>query len=78
MPYVGVIVERRKRSPLVFKETDVKRAIRACRKGGVDVGGVEVDPKTGVIRILDKTGQSVTTNPLDDWIAKKVKDARQA
>lgn len=40
---------RADRKPLSFKETDVARAIRSVRQGGVEVTTVTINPRTGEI-----------------------------
>jgi hypothetical protein len=35
-----------------FKDRDIKRVIRAARAAGLDPTSVEVDPKTGKIKVM--------------------------
>ena len=48
------------RGPRIFKQKDIQRAIRAATAAGLQVSGVKIDPKTGVIEVV--TGAS----PLQD------------
>ena len=60
-----------------FKQSDVTRAVRSARAAGLSVGGVEVVTKDGTtIRILSKDTAEHGSNDLDNWIAKRGKDAR--
>ena len=62
-----------------FKQRDVTRAVRSVRAAGLAVGGVEVVTKDGTtIRILSKDTAEHGGNDLDNWIAKRGKDARPA
>jgi hypothetical protein len=62
-----------------FKQRDVTRAVRSARAAGLAVGGVEVVTKDGTtIRILSKDTAEHGGNDLDNWIAKRGKDARPA
>jgi hypothetical protein len=40
-----------------FKNTDVKRVIRASQMAGIEIGAVEVDPHTGKITIISSKPQ---------------------
>jgi len=35
-----------------FRDRDVKRVIKASRAAGVEIDAIEVEPKTGLIRII--------------------------
>jgi hypothetical protein len=53
---------------LPFKEADIIRAVKGARRGGMDLGRVEIDPSTGRI-ILVAAGKAETpTNDLDRWL----------
>jgi len=57
----------------------VTRAVRSVQAAGVSIGGVEVVTKDGTtIRILSKDTAEHGGNDLDNWIAKRGKDARPA
>jgi hypothetical protein len=59
-----------------FKLRDVTRAVRSARAAGLAVGGIEVVTKDGTtIRILSKDTAEHGGNDLDNWIAKRGKDA---
>ena len=66
-----VLRARKQRGPLSFKETDVKRAIRSVIEAGLQVAGVEINPKTGSIMVhAGKPGElpveADEPNPWDD------------
>jgi hypothetical protein len=62
-----------------FKQRDVTRAVRSAQAAGVTIGGVEVVTKDGTtIRILSKDPAEHGGNDLDNWAAKRGKDARPA
>jgi len=66
------------RSP-PYKQRDVTRAVRSVRAAGLAVGVVEVVTKDGTtIRILSKDTAEHGGNDVDNWIAKRGKDARPA
>ena len=60
-----------------FRESDVKRAVKAARGAGVIVGVVEVTPD-GTIRILSGSGEAnaAPASPFDRW--KALRDASNA
>lgn len=51
-----------------FRESDVKRAVKAARGAGVTVGAVEVTPN-GTIRIVSASGEAdaAPASPFDRW-----------
>ena len=51
--------------PLRFKQSEVERCIRAMRAMNVPIGGVEMDPHTGKIKITTATEQ--TTRTENEW-----------
>jgi hypothetical protein len=69
------------RRPATFRQCDVTKAVKAVVAAGVDIARVEID-KAGKIIIIteDTTDQPghAGSNDLDNWIAKRAKDARQA
>jgi hypothetical protein len=53
--------------PLSFKETDVKRAIKSALKAGLQVAGVEINPKTGSIMVhTGKPGELLAEDEDDE------------
>jgi hypothetical protein len=69
------------RAPSTFRQQDVTRAIKAVSAAGVNIARVEID-KAGKIIIItggttEQPGQA-SGNDLDNWIAKRAQDARQA
>ena len=70
--------KRRRRGPSKFKKTAVMRAVRATLDIGLPVAGVEVDPQGKIRVIVGQSGKEASGNELDQWIAKREKDAHQA
>jgi hypothetical protein len=69
------------RRPAAFRQSDLTRAVKAVTAAGGGIARVEID-KAGKIIIItgettDQPGQA-SGNDLDNWIAKRAKDARQA
>jgi len=58
-----------------FRQSDLKRALRAANCAGLEVKSFEIDPTTGKIMITTTAGTVTQTpsNALDDWLAS---DAR--
>ena len=78
---MGFPVAAMPRAPSTFRQQDVTRAIKAATAAGVGIARVEID-KAGKIIIItgettDQPGQA-SGNDLDNWIAKRAKNARQA
>ena len=49
-----------------FKQSDVKRALKAARDGGLDVGRVEIDAEGKIVLVAN--AQAIeSTSPLDKW-----------
>jgi hypothetical protein len=61
-----------------FKDRDVQRVIKAARSAGLDPVAVEVDPKTGRIKVTTGKPSEAHGGDLDKWMAKRGKDARPA
>lgn len=59
------------RSRCSFRETDVRRAVKAARSSGIDIAGVEIEPATGKITIMtaSKCGAEKITD-LDRWVTE--------
>jgi hypothetical protein len=57
--------------PKTFRQSDLRRAIRAARGAGLEVKHVEIDPTTGKIIITTTAGAApqASTNTLDKWLA---------
>jgi hypothetical protein len=60
---------------VLFREADVKRAVKGAKAGGLDVGRVEIDAQ-GRIVILARGTQPETSNEVDEWFKRQ--DARKA
>jgi hypothetical protein len=60
--------------PCAFKESDVKRAVKAALAAGLDVAGVRFTKDGGFTVIAGKPGASesekIGGNEVEDWIAK--------
>ena len=61
--------------PLIFKQSDVERCIRAARSMGVPIGKIEVDPHTGKIAITPGTPDN-NRNEWDDDSGKAATEVR--
>ena len=69
------------RAPSTFKRQDVTRAVKAVAAAGVGIARVEIDKAGKIIIITGETTDQpaqASGNDLDNWIAKRAKDARQA
>jgi hypothetical protein len=69
------------RRPSAFRQSDLTRAVKAVIAADVGIARVEID-KAGKIIIItgettDQPGQA-SGNDLDNWIAKRAKDAHPA
>jgi hypothetical protein len=58
-----------------FKNSEVKRVIKAARAAGLNPTGVEVRVKEGVIRVFGNDESTIkpsvaSGSDLDDWMAK--------
>ena len=75
-------LERRQRGFSRYKRSETTRLLRSVADVGLTVRGLEVDPVTGVLRVLvggPDTGAKPQGDDLDAWIEqKKEKDARPA
>jgi hypothetical protein len=60
------------RSPCLFRETDVRRAVKAARSSGIEIAKLEIEPVTGKISITSSSGSSeaMKITDLDSWMAK--------
>ena len=63
----------RNRSPLLFKQSDVSRACRGVQELGMDIGRVDIDPRTGVISVIPTTQQGASDKESRDEIVAKLK-----
>jgi hypothetical protein len=53
------------RSPCSFRETDVRRAIKATRSSGIEIARVEID-KNGKIVVVTAKAVDQASRPSDD------------
>jgi hypothetical protein len=53
--------------PHKFKDRDIQRVVKAARSAGLDPVAVEVDPKTGRIKVMGRKGEA--TSPQNPWDA---------
>jgi hypothetical protein len=53
------------------------RALKAASAAGLQVRSYRVDPQTGAIDVVTDDGpaQDSNANPLDNWIAKRARQA---
>jgi hypothetical protein len=65
--YTGSIMSRR---TAPFRQTDLTRALKAARAGGLDVVKTEIDTATGRIVLFHST-QGPAGLPFDEWKAKR-------
>jgi ABC-type uncharacterized transport system substrate-binding protein len=65
-------MDRVSRRAAIPTEAQIRRAIKAAKKAGLEVGAVEIDNSTGGIKVVPKYDNEpdVTTTDLDNWIAK--------
>jgi hypothetical protein len=61
----------RPRSQLSFKRSDVTRAVRAAQDADLPIGRVEIDPSTGKIMIIAKSGE-IGNNDTPEGIISKL------
>jgi hypothetical protein len=62
-----------RRKALSFKQSDVSRACRGVQELGMDIGRVDVDPRTGVISVIPATQQAAPDRESVDEIVAKLK-----
>jgi hypothetical protein len=62
--------------PAAFKETDVKRAVKAVTDAGQPIAGVRFHRDGGFTVMIgkagDQPGAEINNNDVEDWIAKHV------
>jgi hypothetical protein len=64
------------RGPCLFRESDVRRAVKATRSSGLEIARVEIDAANGKIAILPQnTSAPEQSSDLDSWLAKKAPSA---
>jgi hypothetical protein len=62
------------RSPCSFRETDVRRAVKAARSSGIDIASMEIEPVTGKITIMTSSKSDVEKfTDLDRWVAERAR-----
>jgi hypothetical protein len=72
-----IFLRQAPRRPSHFKINDVKRAVAAARKAGLNPTAIEVDP-SGRIRVTTSKSSEAHGGDLDAWMDKRQKDARTA
>ena len=65
------MTDRPKRRPRLFRQTDLMRAIKAARGGGLDIDRVEIEPAGSIVIHCGKAGGDAQGSPLDEWLDKK-------
>jgi hypothetical protein len=68
------------RAPSTFRQQDVTRAVKAVVAAGVGIARVEIDNAGKIVIITGEATESgqAGRNDLENWIAKRARDARQA
>ena len=62
------------RRPCTFRETDIKRALRAVRAAGIEDARLEIEPVTGKILIAIGSGSGAEKiTDLDRWVAERAR-----
>jgi len=60
------------RRPATFRQSDLKRALRAAKDSGVEVERIEIDPATGKICIIVKgAADADADSALDSWLKNR-------
>ena len=54
------------RGPCTFREVDVRRAVNAARKAGLEIAGVKVSREGDIIIVAGKPSEASATEP-SDW-----------
>lgn len=55
-----------------FRPTDLARAIRACRKGGLEIARTEIDPDGRIILFhASAAAEAAPASPFDAWKASR-------
>jgi hypothetical protein len=64
------------RRPSTFRETDIKRALRAVRAAGIQDARLEIEPVTGRITIMTGSNSDPEKiTDLDTWIGNHANQA---
>ena len=59
-----------------FRESDVRRAVKAARSSGLEIGRVEIDSTNGKIAILpERASFQAQHSELDGWLTKHARQA---
>jgi hypothetical protein len=57
-----------------FRETDIRRAVKAARSSGIDIGRLEIEPVTGKITIMTNSGSDAEKiTDLDRWVTERAR-----
>jgi hypothetical protein len=60
------------KGPCDFKLLNIVRAKRAAEKAGMHDATIEIDPRSGIIRLIPKgAGSGDPGNDLDKWLTAK-------
>jgi hypothetical protein len=52
------------RGPCDFKVNNIKRARRAAEQAGMHDATIEIDPRSGMIRLIPKGGKAIDGKPV--------------
>ena len=66
-----------RRGPNRFSEREVTRAMRAVERAGKTVDRVEIDPGSGRLVVVLKSGKAVADNDVETWVNKQSKQGKQ-
>jgi hypothetical protein len=70
--------KRRARSSSRYKRSETFRLVKGAQDAGLTVRGLEVDPATGVLRVLVGGGAEAVTNPWDEVLPDAADKKRSA
>jgi hypothetical protein len=60
--------------PEMPTKNEIRNAVEAARAAGIEVGAIDIDPKTGRIKIISKCANQEPITDLDEWIAKHARE----
>lgn len=63
------------RTPLDFKQSNVRRAVKAVQAMGLPIGRIEIDPRSGKITV--EVGGAMTSSP-NPWDTDHAQDQKRS